>query len=152
MYRIVVGLLFLSFGLLSAQDLPKRSEAEKIRARKALQIVKAFTGEDERALSEEVLTDVGLIDRFSREEEEYLPRVCDVLLTHMLPDRQPGVAKAAGLSLYSILRENTPTSNDYPALRAYRIYEREWVTKVLANKSLRDSAAFQQYLVIKKGR
>jgi hypothetical protein len=152
MYRIVFGLLFLSIGVLSAQDLPKRSDAEKLRANKALQAVKQFTGEDGRALPETVLIDVGLIDRFSREEEEHFPRVCEILLTHMLPDRQPTIASAAGLSLYSILKENTPTGGDYNALKEHQIYQREWTTKVLSNKSLRSSAAFQQYLVEKNGR
>jgi hypothetical protein len=151
MYRIVFVVLFLTFGLLSGQEPSKRSKEDRQRANKALQVVKAFTGEDGRALPEQVLIDVGLVDRFPREEEEFLPRVYEILLTHMMPDRQPDIAKAAGLSLYSLLRENEPTVGDANAQKGHLIFLREWTAKVLANKNLRDLPAFQQYLILRKG-
>lgn len=149
MCRIVVVVLLSSFAVLIAEDKPLRSSSEVLRGQKALQAVKAYTGETGSALPEQVLIDIGLVDRLPVAEAENLEKVCEILLVHMHPDKPVPLATAAGLSLYSILQNNTPTGNDYPSLKAYHLLQREWTTKVLANKALRDQATFRQYLIVK---
>jgi hypothetical protein len=149
MGRIVFGFLLLSSSWMLAQEAPKRSGEEKVRASKALQIVKGFKGDDGALLKETTLIDIGLIDRFPVEEESRFVPVCEVLLIHMLPDKPAEVAVAAGLSLRSILDQNLPSQGDAEGGRAYRVLEREWTAKVLGNPVLRDSARIQRYLVRK---